>query len=164
MIDFDKIPLPDSVLYAQLSEEANELAQAALKMFRILDGRNPTPVTKDQAIANIKEEIGDVILCLWELGFATDPAKYQEAMAAKAQRWATRLAEVPKPAPLTLEELRQMDGEPVWIDNRFLGQYWGVVRIDGARSASIVGVEYNIRLDDECGKTWNAYRHKPEEV
>lgn len=163
MIDFDKIPLPDSVLYAQLSEEANELAQAALKMFRILDGRNPTPVTKDQAIANIKEEIGDVILCLWELGFATDPAKYQEAMAAKAQRWAARLAEVPKPAPLTLEELQQMDGEPVWIvwpDGRIESKWWIVGNYDWHM------MEFNddTSMKRYYGKTWNAYRHKPEEV
>lgn len=35
--------LPKTEILAQLAEEASELAQAALKMRRALDGTNPTP-------------------------------------------------------------------------------------------------------------------------
>lgn len=35
--------LPKTEILAQLAEEASELAQAALKLRRALDGTNPTP-------------------------------------------------------------------------------------------------------------------------
>lgn len=34
----------------QLAEEAAELAQAALKMARIIRGENPTPLTKENGL------------------------------------------------------------------------------------------------------------------
>lgn len=44
----------------QLSEEAAELAQAACKYARILDGTNPTPLTEQQAREALYEEFDDV--------------------------------------------------------------------------------------------------------
>lgn len=48
----------------QLAEEASELAQAALKMARIIRGENPTPVTWETATDNLREEVSDVRLCI----------------------------------------------------------------------------------------------------
>lgn len=50
-----------------LAEECSELAQAALKYARILRGENPTPVTEDEAVSHLTEEIADVQILVREL-------------------------------------------------------------------------------------------------
>lgn len=40
--------LPKTEIMAQLAEEASELAQAALKLRRALDGTNPTPKSVEE--------------------------------------------------------------------------------------------------------------------
>lgn len=69
------------------------------------------------------------------------------------------------PKPLTLEELRQMDGEPVWIVADHYGTYADVVRILGRdKGDARVSFSINYRLQENGhGKTWTAYRHKPKE-
>ena len=57
-----KIGLPAAL--EQLAEEAAELSKAALKVARIIRKENPTPVTYEQAIANLEEEAADVRNCL----------------------------------------------------------------------------------------------------
>ena len=63
--------------------------------------------------------------------------------------------------PLTLDELRQMDGEPVWVQSPGVPEY--------GRWAIVEGVGENclfLHDDFTChdyGKTWLAYRQKPEE-
>lgn len=44
----------------QLAEEASELAQAALKLRRALDGKNPTPKSVKECEENLLEELADV--------------------------------------------------------------------------------------------------------
>lgn len=44
----------------QLAEEAAELAQAALKLRRVITGTNPTPVSADVAKHALNEEIVDI--------------------------------------------------------------------------------------------------------
>lgn len=85
--------LPTEELLAQLAEEASELAHAALKLRRVEDGTNPTPVPKEDAIKNILEEIADVSLVINLLGFNTDKNDVicREIMAKKTDRWAERL-------------------------------------------------------------------------
>ena len=70
--------------------------------------------------------------------------------------------------PLTLDELRQMDGEPVWVVCLKPERYyeppigWRIIE------KSIVGT-FGVWNDSSClaerdyGKTWLAYRQKPEE-
>lgn len=69
--------------------------------------------------------------------------------------------------PLTLDELRKMDGEPVWI--HFIGG--AVIRNDGWFIVSQIGTS-EIFLSGKVsvyknfwyyGETWLAYHHKPEE-
>lgn len=52
--------LPKTEILAQLAEEASELAQAALKLRRALDGKNPTPKSVEECEANLLEEAADV--------------------------------------------------------------------------------------------------------
>lgn len=73
----------------------------------------------------------------------------------------------PPNTPLTLAELREMDGEPVWIVgvssiNNFKG-HWDICNWVGGRLAAF---PYCLESpnEDEYGITWFAYRHKLEEV
>lgn len=53
---------------AQLSEEAAELSKAALKLRRVCNPESiPTPVTIDDAVADLIEEMSDVIMCFAEV-------------------------------------------------------------------------------------------------
>ena len=70
----------------------------------------------------------------------------------------------PPNEPLTLDELRERDGEPVWIANSDALEYgrWGIV--DGVYQAEDDQV-LMLRGDYSChyyGKTWLAYRRPPE--
>ena len=78
----------------------------------------------------------------------------------------------PDPQPLTLEELRQMDGEPVYVvtlDNPLENQpYWAIAGINSNDSRYQNGVALYNRVQgdwgafDLYGDTWLAYRAKPE--
>lgn len=90
-MEFIRENVPHEELLAQLAEEATELAQAALKLRRRLDGRNPTPVPLSKAYDNLTEEIADVRLCLRVLGFDPGSPVYAGTEERKLRRWADRL-------------------------------------------------------------------------
>ncbi len=92
-----KIGLPATL--EQLAEESAELSQAALKLARIIRAENPTPVGYCQAVDSLKEEIGDVRLCLNVLSdaFVLDTEEIEQV---KHNRWLDRLSGMRK------------DGEP----------------------------------------------------
>ncbi len=69
-------------------------------------------------------------------------------------------AEREDPKPLTLEELQQMDGEPVWMDGFEWRISYGVSTINGGLCLA-TGFDSWIPLDG-YGETWFAYRHKPK--
>jgi NTP pyrophosphatase (non-canonical NTP hydrolase) len=91
MMDYIHDQLGDEELLCQLAEECNELGKAALKMRRVLDGRNPTPVRMSEAWANLQEEISDVLLCLRVLDINYNEPEYSVQADAKLDRWAGRL-------------------------------------------------------------------------
>ena len=58
--------LPETEILAQLAEEASELAQAALKLRRALDGTNPTPKSVAECEMNLLECLsGCSPTCVW---------------------------------------------------------------------------------------------------
>lgn len=70
--------------------------------------------------------------------------------------------------PLMLDELREMDGMPVWLKS-IVGGYaeWGIIRITehfGKLFFSVGGAEHGFGDADNYGKTWLAYCYKPEGV
>ena len=73
----------------------------------------------------------------------------------------------PENKPLTMEELRRMDGEPVFAipldKNADWIEHWAILRKDivTANSISTKGRMYFLYLKD-YGKTWLAYARKPE--
>lgn len=89
----------------QIAEEAAELAQAALKLCRVIKKDSPTPINVEQAIKNLLEEIGDVQLTLnvWvgkysSFSKATVVENIEQVVSYKSKRWADRLkAEENKP-------------------------------------------------------------------
>lgn len=73
------------------------------------------------------------------------------------------------PEPLTLDELRQMDGNPVWIVE---APDWGHWELSEDARDYIEDRDtdfYGMKYDDPCGQYglhklgWLAYRHKPKE-
>lgn len=87
---------------------------------------------------------------------------YQDA-ALRAQQ------ERENPVPLTIAELRGMVGEPVWIVTERLKE-WCIVHsyhLDDVIGGEIIvtrrTAEKRVYSYTDKGKTWLAYRHKPEE-
>lgn len=93
MIEYIREQLSQEELLCQLAEEASELAQAALKLRRVYDGSNPTPVKRSEAFDNLKEEIADVELVLMVLGYDRSMliSEKHKRMDAKLTLWADRL-------------------------------------------------------------------------
>ena len=83
--------LSQAELLAMLAEEAAELGQAALKLRRVLDGSNPTPVGYELAKKNLIEEAADVLLCMRTVHALDDQRTIELIKAKKYQRWLERL-------------------------------------------------------------------------
>ena len=81
--------LPLAEMLAGLAEEATELAQAALKLRRAFDKTNPTPMTEDEAIDRLEEEIADVMLYLEQITYSR--THVYEIMQEKDERWQKRI-------------------------------------------------------------------------
>lgn len=81
--------LPDKTRLIQLAEEASELAQACLKMVRVMDGDTPLP--EQYVRDNLIEEMADVSVCMTALQDIAPLAQVGEIIAQKAQRWEDRL-------------------------------------------------------------------------
>ncbi|MBR2664284.1 MAG: hypothetical protein IKE25_11260 [Clostridia bacterium] len=85
----EKLPTMDIIL--QLAEEAGELAAAAAKWIRIVDGRNPTPMPYEDAWMHLLEEMADVQNCMECILSTRDQMIVQGMIFGKLQRWADRL-------------------------------------------------------------------------
>ena len=77
-------------------------------------------------------------------------------------------------APLTLDELRKMDGEPVWVSvsNNWresgVSEGWCIVRFhseDDRVRVYVYDTRHGARFfaQQDYGESWIAYRQKPEE-
>ena len=90
-MNYVKRKVPIEELLAGLAEEAAELAQAALKLRRVFNGVNPTPVSEEQAMERLYEEIADVKLYVSLLDM--NPQFISDLMNHKLSRWRDRLEE-----------------------------------------------------------------------
>lgn len=69
-------------------------------------------------------------------------------------------------AHLTLDELRQMEGEPVWIKLFDQDEEFWVLRnewVDTSDPEPMILFHMRWYSRADYGKTWLAYRHKPED-
>lgn len=89
--------LSEEDILCQLAEEASELAQAALKLRRVITGTNPTPMNYRDACDNLIEEIADVraaervVICAGTEDTSTANLAIESKMEYKTYRWAKRL-------------------------------------------------------------------------
>ncbi|MCF0120108.1 MAG: DUF3990 domain-containing protein [Oscillospiraceae bacterium] len=84
---FARAFLNNTISLEQLSEEAAELAQAALKLIRALDGENPTPMGEGVCRRSLTMEYTDVELVAMQLGLESDT----RVKLQKYDRWVERL-------------------------------------------------------------------------
>lgn len=83
-----------AALMGQLAEECTELGKAALKLQRIEMAENPTPVTKEEAIDSIIEELGDIYICANVIAYRygwLNMAKPLSKDPEKYERWLSRI-------------------------------------------------------------------------
>lgn len=83
----DKVPVTE--ILAGLAEECGELIQASLKLRRVFISENPTPVSEEQAIENLHEEIADVMLYIRMLD--VNRVYIEDIIGKKKERWERRL-------------------------------------------------------------------------
>ena len=87
-------------LLCQLAEEAAELSQAALKLRRALDGKNPTPKSVMECLDELVEEYADVFECMklcvrsMNIGWGYFNRLVNQAGEEKVTRWRHRLEAV----------------------------------------------------------------------
>lgn len=79
----------------QLAEECTEVAQQAIKIVRIRDGENPTPITQNEAINNLHGELGDLFACLACL-IGVDNDIVDKIKSQRLDRWRKRLEDMHK--------------------------------------------------------------------
>lgn len=82
--------LTQDELLAGLAEEAAELGQAALKLRRVMNGKNPTPIGAQEAMLAFDEEVADVELYLEQIALK-DCDRIRGIRNRKLARWIERL-------------------------------------------------------------------------
>ena len=92
-IEYIRENLSQEELLTQLAEECAELSKAALKLRRVYNGDNPTPVRRPDAFDNVIEEIADVYLSVMVLGLDAPIHSHRiyKIMESKLSRWEQRL-------------------------------------------------------------------------
>lgn len=85
--------LGEAEMLAQLAEECCELGLAALKLRRILDGRNPTPRMEEEVRPNLVEEYADIQNVMGFLLKMEDVIEVYNIIQRKKDRWLGRLEE-----------------------------------------------------------------------
>ena len=116
-------------------------------------------LTTDEVIQFVRAEAPDARDLLGCHDCTILTAALTLADALEAERRAA-----PENKPLTLEQLRQMDGEPVWIKADHYGIYADIVNLIGKEDGeNWVSFKINYRLrENGYGKTWLAYANRPE--
>lgn len=107
------------------------------------------------------------IVAIYDPGEVGDNITVRELKEACRTAVAALRAQQEPNAALTLDELREMDGDKIYVhyinglytdeDGAYFGKFWKLVReFNGKLTACELPLEY-------YGKTWLAYRRKPEE-
>lgn len=93
--------------------------------------------------------------------FSTD---FYDTREGAERTWNRRYE--PPNEPLTLDELRKMDGEPVWITfiNQPSAGFWDIVETCWELFHALHLKTYGALPLEKIGKTWLAYRRRPEKV
>lgn len=129
-------------------------------------------MTIEDAIERFERQLNSAIVVL-DSGFGTRPGEDNRLYRERKEMAEITLAalraqqEAEKNAPLTLDELREMDGEPVWAvlltKTNGNDSGWTLVYKNNGYSAAQRWTRWTLWYED-YGKTWLAYRRKPEDV
>ena len=120
-------------------------------------------MTREEAIQRFEKQLHEAMVVL-DSGFGTRPGecdllyRKRKEMAEIALQALREQEDRENPAPLTIEELRQMDGQPVWIDDWWEDSHGWELSMDAADY--FAGER---RTEKEYGGIWIAYRNKPKE-
>ena len=122
-------------------------------------------MTREEAIECLSERVSiggtGEQNCMVVFGVNTDTLDEAFDMAISALRQQEHFREVTKKVePLTMDELREMPCEPVYIVAGYVS-WWDIVSYAGMEYLYLK-VEGSLPFRD-YGKNWTAYRHKPEE-
>ena len=113
-------------------------------------------MTREEAIKVLRTESVEIG------GNAVSVCRFWEALDMAIA--ALRQQDARKNDPLTLDELRQMDGEPVWVEFQDgSGGCWGLVHIAMFTHIVFANGLFCTVGKPYFGKTWMTYRRKPEE-
>ena len=105
--------------------------------------------------------------CAYHLGDSciikrnSDALHYLKEFQGLSKMWNDKLDKEEENNPLTWDELRQMKGEPVWVEESELNQYWAII-------ADVTNTSFGmlLNLSTKVGwkglhvgdPTWKAYR------
>lgn len=127
-------------------------------------------MTIEEAIKKFEKQLHSAMVVL-DSGFGTSPGEcdrvYRERkemaeIALSALRQQETVAN--RNEPMTLDELRKMDGDPVWVEFQDgSGGCWGLVHITVFTHIVFANGHFCTVGKPYYGKTWLAYRQKPEE-
>ena len=76
---------------SDLAKAASRLAHSALKLRRTFTFENPTPITTEESMLKVQEEVADVLLCLDVLGIDVTDPNIDLIQEQKLVRWILRL-------------------------------------------------------------------------
>lgn len=103
------------------------------------------------------------VVCNANKGGCGATGGYADSEEKAILKWNTRAAD--ENPPLTLDELRQMQGEPVWVESKgFTG--WAIILKVIGFTTDYVQADGKVKFRHANGyrKTWIAYKRKPEEA
>ena len=102
---------------------------------------------------------GSPATCEYEVDTERGRMALKENDKKAAAAWNRRATE--NPQPLTLDELREIEGEIVWVETDECKEWY---RTGEAGSSGIRSLDGRLTTlkDADYGKTWIAYRTKPE--
>ena len=139
--------------------EALDMAVKALEDVPDKDVGKNEPLTLDDAIAHLDDTLSDT-----GHKWSCESCRMEHV---QLRAWLAELREIKQErnTPLTIDELRKMDGEPVWIEDvgeyKWHGSGWAIVDRENClvRKASNGNPAFFERYWEE----WVAYRQKPED-
>lgn len=126
-------------------------------------------ITREEAIRRFEKQLTDA-RCVLDSGFGTNPGesdtlyRKRKEMAEIALQALREQEEREDPKPLTIEELQQMHGQPVWIEDE---KAWGIINaydFGTWKEKPFVTFYYkSVRCEwDIERRGLKCYRHKPK--
>lgn len=147
-------------------EEAHKIAISALRQETVTN-RNGLiaddlvpEMTLDDAIAHLDDTLSDT-----GRKWSCESCRIEHV---QLRAWLAELRDIKQKRnePLTLDELRETGGEPVWIKLFDKDEEFWVLRydwVDTRNPEPMILLHMRWYSHADYGKTWLAYRHKPEE-